>query len=146
METNESCPVSGITINENTARLTALLVLVLAIVYAFTGSVWIFIVLALDFFIRGFTSYARYSILGRLAKAFPLKEKSVDAAPKKFAAKLGFTMSLLIVILNLSGQVTVSIYTTLLLYVFAALESLAAICVGCYIYTFMQRFKQTANQ
>ena len=146
METNEACPVSGITINENTARLTAFLVLTLAVIYAVTGFIWIFVVLAADFFIRGFTSYNRYSIIGRIVKAFPLKEKSVDAAPKKFAAKLGFIMSLVIVILNFSGLVTASIYTTLLLSVFAALESLAAICVGCYIYSFLQRFKQTASQ
>jgi len=140
--TDPSCPVSTEKINENAARLVAFVVLLLSVIYILTGFIWIFVLLSFDFFIRGFTTL-QISPLKQfvkvLASVIPIKNKPVDAAPKKFAAKLGFIMSLVITALYFAGFISVSIYISYGLVLFASLESLAAVCVGCYIYDYTQR-------
>ncbi len=141
--TNQSCPVSSEKVNENAVRLVALLVLLLSLAFIATSFVWIFVLLSLDFFIRGFTSY-QVSPLKQLVKLItqlvPIKNKPVNAEPKKFAAKLGFILSAVITVIYFIGLVNLSVYLSILLVVFASLESLAAICVGCYIYDYTNRF------
>jgi len=140
--TDPSCPVSTEKINETAARMVAFTVLLLSIVYILTTSVWIFVLLSFDFFIRGFTTL-QISPLKQFVKlltsVIPIKNKPVDAAPKKFAAKLGFIMSVVITSLYFTGLVEISIYIAYPLALFASLESLAAICVGCYVYDYTQR-------
>jgi hypothetical protein len=98
--------------------------------------------LSFDFFVRGFTTLQISPLkqfIKLLASVIPIKNKPVDAAPKKFAAKLGFIMSAVITILYFLGFVSLSIYIAYPLVLFASLESFAAICVGCYIYDYTQR-------
>lgn len=139
MNTKLQCPTDLVLMNENKARITAFFVLVLGVAFLLT-KLWIIIaVMAIDFLLRA-SNQGKYSLLAVLSdaviKQLKIGNKPVDRAPKRFAAWIGFifTISILIVI-GLKLELTVIILTSILL-VFAALESLAGFCAGCYVYSF----------
>jgi hypothetical protein len=72
-----------------------------------------------------------------MTHALNLDKKSIDKAPKIFAARLGFVMSLTITILMLSQFNAVAFAVGGILVFFASLEFMLAICVGCIIYTYL---------
>jgi type IV secretory pathway VirB2 component (pilin) len=111
------------------------------IVLAFVlNSVSLFVFLMADFFIRAFTeikfsplSYASH----HLSNAFHFPVRMIDKAPKIFAARLGFLMTIFITGLFVFGLKILSIIVAGIMIVFASLEFLFAICVGCMIYTYL---------
>lgn len=134
------CPISNEKTDERITRLNALIgILLLALGFAF-NSVFLFIFLSADFYIRAFTklkfspiSYASY----RLANTLNLEKKHIGKAPKVFAARLGFLMTLLITIFLLSGLQTIALVTGGILLFFASLEFALGICMGCILYTYV---------
>src|SRR5665811_2070896 len=89
------------------------------------NSVFLFVFLTADFFIRGFTemkfspiSYASHSLTNSLN--FPVK--MIDKAPKIFAARLGFLMSALIGLLFILNFKLASMIVAGMLTFFAGLE------------------------
>jgi len=131
------CPVDFIPVNENKARLTAFFVLILAIVYLFTGFWLIIAFLVGDFFFRTF-NLGRYSPLSFISdaviKQLKIKNKPVDRAPKRFAAGMGLTFNLIILTLIILHFALAANVLTIILCCFAALESFAGFCAGCYVY------------
>ncbi len=131
------CPVDFVKVNESQSRLVAGQVVLLSFIYLL--SLWwpILLFLTIDFFLRGF-KLGKYSPLNIVAKAivkkFYITGKQVDQAPKRFAAKLGFIFSLLILILHLVGLSVLSFGVTIVLILLAILESVFGYCVGCQIY------------
>src|ERR1700733_5936411 len=101
----KECPVDFITVNENRVRLTALWVLFLVLTSFFTYALPVFIFLAIDFFLRAF-NFGKFSPLnilsGAAVKQFKIPNKPIDQAPKRFAAGVGFILSVLVVILLLT--------------------------------------------
>ncbi len=135
-------------INENAVRLVASFVLLFAIATIATGWVILPLYLSVDFFLRAFTNVKPpFAIVARqLAGYLDLEVKMIFAAPKKFAAAVGFVFSVLISALLLSGFSTSAIMVTAILAVFATLESVFSICAGCYVYSwsvapFREKFK-----
>ena len=132
--------------NENKIRVIAFLVLVLISVYIFTQWIAIPDLLLLDFGLRGF-HFTKYSPLGWVAeglvKLLGLGVKPIFLAPKRFAAKVGLVFSATIIALQLFGINTIAVSS--ILAICAALESLAGLCVGCYVFSFLQRFKIFGN-
>jgi hypothetical protein len=135
---NLICPISPLRINENVARVTALLVAALVVLYAFTHNVYIVLFLIVDFYIRGFTSL-KVSPLSWLAiqinKGLQLPVILTDKAKKIFAARVGFLFSLAILILFYIHPLS-SVLVGLVLTGFALLEGVLNICVGCLVYTY----------
>jgi hypothetical protein len=140
MNTNLECPVDGIQINETKVRLVAGLVLITGLVYLATGWLILPLFLVIDFGLRS-VDFGKYSLFGNLAewivKTFHLPYKGTDQAPKRFAARIGLFFVLLISGLQLAGIST--LIPTVVLVIFAALESIAGFCAGCYVYTFYIR-------
>jgi hypothetical protein len=136
-------PQHPATSNESRIRLTAFFVLILTILYIVTGQGWIAVFLLGDFALRAF-SLPAYSPLswtaGRLTEALHLPQKPVYMPPKRFAARIGFAFFLAIVILHYAGITTTILAGIIVL--FAALESLANFCAGCYVYTLLVRLKK----
>lgn len=132
------CPVDFVTINENKARITAFFVLSLAIVYLFTGIWLIMAFLLLDFLFRAF-NLGKFSLLAFLSdaviKQLKIKNKPVDRAPKRFAAMVGLVFTAAILVLAYFHFTVFSESLTVILCVFAALESFAGFCAGCYVYS-----------
>lgn len=137
------CPVDFTKINENKVRLTALWVLLIAVVVFLTKSVWIAAFLALDFAVRGF-EYSRFSLLNQLSDRaltlLKIPEKPIDRAPKVFAAKIGLGMTALIGLLLVIGYPVAALVLTGILLFFALLESAFRFCAGCYVYTLCRRW------
>ncbi len=119
-----------------TVRLTALFVFLTCALAMATHSYWLAWLLAADFAVRAFTYFP--SPVGLVVKAgrsvFPWQQQPVFAAPKKFAAGIGFIMAL-----ALSGSLffsanTVTYGVGIILLTCALLEAAFSICVGCYVY------------
>ncbi|WP_165501749.1 DUF4395 domain-containing protein [Pedobacter frigiditerrae] len=136
-----SCPVSSERINENVVRLIALMVAIIGAVSLLFVNFYAIVFLMIDFAIRAFTS-GKFSLLKfialKLFKLFSLPAKLTDLAPKKFAATLGFVFCLVIGAFYLFNQIYIAIALTTVLLLFAVLESVFAICVGCYVYSLWQ--------
>ncbi len=126
----------GVYKDEAVIRITAAEVAALTFIIIFirweTGA----IILSLDFGIRAFTT--QHSLLSLIAKAISVllhvKPKPVFAAPKRFAALLGFIFSATIFVL-VHFQLFTGAYIAGGILIFCAfLESVFNICLGCYAY------------
>ena len=136
---NGASPITG---NESKIRLTAFFVLLLIIIYMLTGIGLIPVFLFLDFTLRGF-GLGAYSplawISGRIVAALKLPAKPVYMPPKRFAARVGFLFCLAIVVAHYADLSTLILSAIIAL--FAALESLAGFCAGCYVYNAYARLR-----
>ncbi len=140
MEKALACPVTLITVHDKQPRIVAGFVALLMLIFLFTNYIWINLFLFVDFFLRAF-GFGKFSLLGlisgQIVKRFHIKGKGVDIAPKQFAAKLGFFMTLFISLSYwLLGDIITTGFAIILLF-FALLESVFGICVGCKIYQFL---------
>lgn len=135
------CPVDHVKVNENKVRMIALLVLILGLLYLFTGYNFIIMLLVSDFFTRAFNRQ-KYSPLGwlagKLVYSFKIPNKPTDRGPKRFAAGMGFIFVVFILTAIIAEWFVLLLPLTLLLCVFAFLESFGGFCVGCYVYTGLQ--------
>jgi hypothetical protein len=147
MAVDFSCPVSGSQRDNNTARIVAAQVLVLAIItfvisfsVSVTAALIIDGILALDFIIRAFAEprYSPLALVGRgVSSALGLKKVMVDSAPKIFAARIGLVFTvvsgiLLVLRLPLAGGIVLGI-----LAICAFLESVFGFCLGCWMYSLL---------
>jgi hypothetical protein len=137
---NLVCPISDQRVNEQVTRLNAFFTIATVVLAFVFNSVLLLIFIMADFFIRAFTEIklSPVSFVSHyLSNALSLPVKLIDKAPKVFAARLGFLMTLVITALY-SFQLTVaSAIVASILVFFASLEFLFAICVGCLIYTYL---------
>jgi hypothetical protein len=134
------CPISDERIDEQVTRINALLGILLITAGLLFNSVIFIAFLTVDFYIRAF-SKARYSPVSfislRMANALNLNKKEIDKAPKVFAARIGFLMSLTITVLMTIQLNTASFAVGGILVFFASLEFALAICMGCIMYTYL---------
>lgn len=134
------CPISEERVNERVTRINALFGILLIIAGFFTDSVLFFAFLTADFYTRAFSN-AQYSPISylshRMANALNLNKREIDKAPKVFAARIGFLMSLIITLLMLFQYNTAAYLVSGILVFFATLEFALAICMGCLIYTYL---------
>jgi hypothetical protein len=134
------CPISNEMVNERLTRLNAFFtILIVAAGFVFNSVIFPLVLLA-DFFIRAFTNakISPVSFLSTgLAKLLHLSKKPIDKAPKIFAARMGFVMTLVIATLFLMQLYTASMVVAGILVFFATLEFVFGICVGCFIYTYL---------
>ena len=134
------CPISNEYINEHVTRLNALLgILLLVTVFVFNSVIFIAILTA-DFYTRAFSN-AKYSPISyfshKMVNALNLNKKEIDKAPKVFAARIGFLMSLTTTLLMLFQLNTAAVIVGGILIFFASLEFALAICMGCILYTYL---------
>jgi len=137
---NLVCPISDQRVNEQITRLNAMLTIGIIVLAFGLNSVFLFVFLMADFFIRAFTnvkfspiSFASYS----LSNALNLPIRMIDKAPKIFAARLGFLMTMAIAVLFIFNFKIAAIAVATILMFFASLEFFLAICAGCLIYTYL---------
>lgn len=136
-----TCPVSEYRVDENATRVGAFLVIVIAVAALYTGVYWLSILLAVDFAIRAFTDEGTFSPIKQVAKLVAtqlnLPKKPIDAAPKKFAAGVGFVFALSIAVAQFFLFTNTAYAIGGVLLVCAVLESFFAYCVGCVVYTYL---------
>lgn len=133
-----------ITATESKVRITAFFALILIVAYLITGFGAFPLILLADFALRasGAAAYSPLAFLaGQTSKPLKLPAKPVYMPPKRFAARVGLVFCLAITILHYTDM---EISATLLGFVlggFAALESLAGFCAGCYVYNAWVRLR-----
>lgn len=137
---NILCPVSDEKINEKIVRYIAFATFLMALIYIFNPHIILLSFLAFDFFSRGF-GFSRFSPLSfsgsALVDYIPFKSKRIDKAPKIFAARIGFMLSVIAMILLFSDAILASQITILIIAFFAFLEWSVSFCMGCYIYSWI---------
>ena len=141
-----SCPISDMRMNEKSIRIGAGFVLLLAVSGVILHNVGIFIVLAVDFFIRGFTRYqiSPVSFISKLlVNVFAFKPNWVNAGPKIFATKIGFLFCLTVSILYFKNLYLPGDIVAAVLCVCAGLESFFSVCLGCHFYTILLNLKRS---
>jgi Domain of unknown function (DUF4395) len=145
MNTHIECPVDKITINETQARITAFFVLCACGWILFYPSWPVAAFLVIDFMFR-MLGWAKYSLLNRIGawvvKRLSLPVKPVDRAPKRFAAGIGLFFCAAILVCITVGYQKTAFSLTLIIAIFAALESFAGFCAGCYAYTLLKEIQK----
>ncbi|MES2431803.1 MAG: DUF4395 domain-containing protein [Bacteroidota bacterium] len=140
----KDCPVDFVQVNENKVRLNALWVFILVVFTLFYPLIYVYVFLSIDFFLRAF-NFGKYSLLNwqsqNTIEQLNIPNKPIDQAPKRFAAGIGFTLSLLIVALLFFHLQKAAFVFSLIFAVFTFLESFLGICAGCYVYTLLKQAK-----
>jgi len=134
------CPVSDEKVNEKIVRFTALLSFLIALAFIYQPNVLLALFLAFDFFTRGF-GIGNISVLALTGQGLrdyiPFRSKTIDKAPKIFAARVGFVLSAVALIFLISNLVLAAQITLVILAFFAFLEWAVGFCMGCYIYSWI---------
>jgi hypothetical protein len=143
-----SCPVSPEKANENIVRIIAIQVIIFSFISLVLNNYLISLFLIFDFALRSFTE-GNYSPLKKIGIYFNLFLKLepiiIPAAPKKFAAGLGVVFSSLISIALIFNWSLISMILGSLLIFCASLEGFFGVCIGCYVYSFLQKLKIISN-
>jgi Domain of unknown function (DUF4395) len=130
-------------VNEVAARVVAGGVLVIAAVTLAADLPGLLIPLALGFWARVLTG-PTLSPLGQLATRvvaprLTAQPKLVPGPPKRFAQGIGTVVTTAATVLWLTGEWRATQVLLVMMIVFAFLESVLAICVGCQIFGFLMR-------
>lgn len=137
-----TCPISTDRINENAARTVAFLVILLTLGGLYFNSWPLFLLLGLDFGFRAFGP-GQFSLLRQTARWFTqllnLPEKPTDAAPKRFAAGIGWVFSLVIAGLLALHWFSAAVIVAGVLVFCAFLEGAWGYCLGCVVYAALVR-------
>jgi hypothetical protein len=136
---------SSVQLNEPVLRIVAFEVAVLAVTFAITQLLVIPLFLLFDFYLRGW-EMQKFSPLRWVAIQvnhyfMGNRQKLIFAPPKLFAAKMGSLFNFGIIIAFILGYNMWSMALAFLVVCFALLESLAGICVGCYMYDYYQKLR-----
>jgi hypothetical protein len=129
-------------VNEYAARVTAGLVVVLALATAAAGSGWGLLAIAAGFWLRVLFG-PRISPLALLSVKVITprlgRVKLVPGPPKRFAQGMGAAVSTMALALFAAGAAPAAWTVLGILIVAASLEAFAGFCLGCVIFGFLQR-------
>jgi hypothetical protein len=129
-------------VNEYAARVTAGLVVLLALLTAAAGSVWGLLAIAAGFWLRLLFG-PRISPLALLSVKVITprlgKVKLVPGPPKRFAQGMGAFVSTASLLLYAAGAVPAAWTVLGILVVAASLEAFLGFCLGCAIFGLLQR-------
>ncbi|ABY23226.1 permease of the major facilitator superfamily [Renibacterium salmoninarum ATCC 33209] len=129
-------------VNEYTARFTAGLVVILALVTLATGWGWGLVILAAGFVLRVLFGprISPFALLSVKVLAPRLGEAKLFAGPpKRFAQGMGAVISLAATVFFFAGIPVVAWAILVLFIVASSLESFLGFCLGCVIFGFLQR-------
>jgi len=125
-------------VNEKAARVVAGVVAATCALILATGWQWLLVLVAYGFWARVLTG-PRLSPLGRFATVVAGPRlgapRYVPGPPKRFAQAIGAAVTTAAAVFALAlGWTTAAEVLTAMMVVFAALESVLALCVGCKIF------------
>ena len=129
-------------VNEKAARVVAGVVALTSALALFTGWHWLLLPLAYGFLARALSG-PRFSPLGlfatRVAAPRLGSAKPVAGPPKRFAQAIGAILTLVGSVAVLVDARELSTGVLVIMAVFATLESVFGICVGCKVFTVLMR-------
>ncbi|HUX11599.1 MAG TPA: DUF4395 domain-containing protein [Spirochaetia bacterium] len=143
MDTSTASSRFPLKVSEPVVRAIALEVFVLAGITVLTASLWPALILAVDFALRSIVnpglSPLRLVARQGLVPLFHAKDRPVFYSPKRFAALIGLTLSLLALAGSLFGARELTVAAAGVLTLFSFLEAAFGFCAGCRIYGFLMR-------
>lgn len=129
-------------VNEYAARITAGLVVLLAVATLLSGSVWGLVLIAAGFWLRVLFG-PRISPLALLSVKVLAprlgRVRLVPGPPKRFAQGMGTVVSTTALILFVAGAAPAAWIVLAILIAAASLEAFAGFCLGCVIFGLLQR-------
>jgi hypothetical protein len=129
-------------VNEYAARITAGLVVLLAVATLLSGSGWGLLVIAAGFWLRVLFG-PRISPLALLSVKVLAprlgRTRLVPGPPKRFAQGMGAFVSTAALLLYIAGAVPAAWIVLAVLIAAASLEAFAGFCLGCVIFGLLQR-------
>lgn len=131
-------------VNEVSARLVALGVVLMATTAIALDQRWLLFVIAYGFIARVLTG-PTLSPLGQLVTrvitpALPFAAKNVPGPPKRFAQGIGVVFSVTAVVLAFGFGATTAAYAVLAGLIFAAsLEAFFGLCLGCKMFALLMK-------
>jgi hypothetical protein len=139
----QSCPLVFRQIDGTIARLNALSVFLLLLLFVFVTNPLILLFLGLDFIIRLYGNKNLspvFQISKGMKKLFGFKSEMVDAGAKRLAAHFGLFFVFLSLATHLAG-LNALMYSAVGIFMFClSLELLFGYCIGCKIYFIYRRF------
>ena len=131
------CPISRTVVNKNVVLFSAATTFSLLLIFLFTQNHYILFFLAGEFFIRGFLSskFSPMVIVGTLLTNFVgCNPKMVNGGPKRFAAKIGFSMTILVLSLWYAGLIIPALFVAVIFATLTGSETLFGFCLACELY------------
>ncbi len=136
----ESCPISFDKVNEKITRINAMFVFTGLLGFILTPYKCVIIPIVIDFAIRVLFGL-KYSPVCFLIKhsldILKLKPHLVNAGPKKFAAKIGLTLTTILLISYIFDFNTLGTVLGIILLIAVGMEALLNYCVACKIYSIL---------
>ncbi|MGR0481448.1 MAG: DUF4395 domain-containing protein [Candidatus Electronema sp. V4] len=121
-------------------RLNAVQAVALLLLFLFSPWKWLILIVATDFCIRSFWQ-PKYSLFALISRKILAMQKAkpvfVDAAPKIFAARIGFFFSFLLAAAWILEQHAAAWVIGLMFAACALLEAAFRFCVACKLYPFI---------
>lgn len=144
-----SCPIDSQRVDQSVVRIAASVVAFIALIGLFTQHWLVFLFLSVDFSVRasGKSAFSPIFVFSQqITNALKIKPVLENAGPKRFAAKLGFTLSLVLLTSSLLNIYALNLVLCSILLVCAALESLFSICLGCYAYPYFSKWSRIRHE
>lgn len=137
---NKSCPIAPELVNETLVRTYSSVTLIAISLYLFTPFKEVIFISAIDFIIR-VTIGVKYSPICTIIK-FVLKTGNfpthmINAGPKKFAAKIGLIITVLMSFSFIFELQTTSIVLGIISFSAVGAEAIFGYCVACKVYSFL---------
>jgi hypothetical protein len=125
--------------DEQVVRIIAGLVFIIMLLSLLNHWMFPLYVLLADFALRAFTYQpAPLAAISKLiARRLHLKPRPIFAAPKKFAAAMGFVFTLSVLVFFLIKLELAAYVAGSILLACAFLESVVSVCAGCYVYDWL---------
>ena len=132
-----TCPISKDRIDERVPRVNGFISFAIMIAGYYFPILWV--MMTVDFFLRGFTiKYSPVANLSRLIlNKLNLEPKPIDPAPKKFAVRLGFILTLIMNIAFYSNFMVTALVIFYMTLGAIGMEAFLGFCVGCHIYSIL---------
>lgn len=131
-----TCPIGGFSVDNCVIRINALVVSLLLLVHIFVPTVYIPLILAVDFGLRSFK--APVTLLNApcryIRKCF-FNPEIVDGGSKLFAARIGFGFTVAILATYLLEAVEASIIISIVMFIVSFLNAAFNYCMGCHMHT-----------
>jgi len=136
------CPISYTKVDQTGIRVHAGFIYFVGMFFILYMQLFLLLILLYDFAVRVF-GYPQMSFFYHLSKlivkVFGLDAEETDAGPKQFATKIGLGFVITAILAFAGGFSTFSISLIFMLVVCAFLESVFSYCIGCEVYSLLQK-------
>ena len=137
---NKSCPISPELVNETLVRSYSFVTFFAISVYLFTPFKEVIFISAIDFIIRVVIG-VKYSpicnIIKLVLKTGNFPSHMINAGPKKFAAKIGLIITVLMSLSVIFDFQTTSVILGIISFTAVGAEAIFGYCVACKVHSFL---------